>query len=86
MQFFAKLADFQVQPLVSALNHIYLRRDRNLTKSKENFSTDLNLLNIEEITKLKSFLKTIQDDGGCSLARQESSGKTLGNDSYFVFF
>ena len=57
-----------------------------MEKLEENFSSDLTLLNSEEINKLKSFLKIIQDDGSCSLAHQDLSGKPLGKFAYSVIF
>ena len=70
----------------SYLSHKGQEEDGTMEKLEENFSSDLTLLNSEEINKLKSFLKTIQDDGSCSLAHQDLSGKPSGKFAYSVIF
>ena len=55
-----------------------------MEKMEENFSLDLIFLNSKEINKLKSFLKTIQNDGSWSLAHQDPSDKPSGKFTYSV--
>lgn len=63
------------------LSHKRQEEDRSIEKIEIDSSSDLTSFNADEINKLKSFLKTIQD-GACSLAHQESSS----NCPHFGFF